>query len=67
MWGFSLFGCKHKVDKMTKYLIKASSMFLHGNFCSATHLAGATTVPSHQRHGCLISGAVFGGLQRNEL
>lgn len=42
-------------------------MFLHGNFCSAAHLAGATTVPSHQRHGCLVSGAVFGGLQRNEL
>lgn len=52
---------------MTKYLVQASSVFLHGNFCLATHLLGARIVPSHQRHGCLVSGVVFGGLQGNEI
>lgn len=45
---FFLFGCKHKIDKKTSYLVKANPPFFHGCSCDAAHLSGAVTVPPQQ-------------------
>lgn len=64
---FFLFGCKHKIDKKTSYLLKASPPFLRGSFCHATCLAGAMAVPPWQGHGCLGWGAMLGSCRGNEI
>lgn len=54
---FFLFGCKHKIDKKTSYLVKASPPFLCGSLCHATCVAGAMAVPRQQGRSHLGGGA----------